>query len=277
MASFVQCITLLFVLMWILGGIAAGSVVAIMALSRPHSPPKSSAIAEPPVVLAGGVCRPDDGLGQIVPTPTVPPTLPAWLRVSTFPAVPYRPVPALALWRSRRGGCSWGAGNVRSPRLRSSSSDATSRRTSLALLLTATAAFGARRRDLALVTVLFADKRQPSDLCRDAGAVRSRRDAERVLRHRHPGDRRSGLAADSQLAGDAVMAVFGAPKAEADQCSRACARAALAILERTESGWPPARFQGPCFDIGVNSGPALVGNIGERDLSELHGHRRQPH
>ena len=38
----------------------------------------------------------------------------------------------------------------------------------------------------------------------------------------------------TQLAGDAIMAVFGAPKPMPDHATRAC-RAALAILERTEN------------------------------------------
>ena len=66
-----------------------------------------------------------------------------------------------------------------------------------------------------------------------------------------------------QLAGDAVMAVFGAPKPQPDHAARACS-AALAILERTEplATGPQA---GPRFHIGVNSGPALVGNIGSEE------------
>lgn len=66
-----------------------------------------------------------------------------------------------------------------------------------------------------------------------------------------------------QLAGDAVMAVFGAPKPQADHASRAC-RAALSILDRTESLATGPR-PGPRFHIGVNSGPALVGNIGSEE------------
>ena len=59
------------------------------------------------------------------------------------------------------------------------------------------------------------------------------------------------------------MAVFGAPKPQADHASRAC-RAALAILERTESLATGPQL-GPRFHIGVNSGPALVGNIGSEE------------
>src|SRR4029077_7962364 len=66
-----------------------------------------------------------------------------------------------------------------------------------------------------------------------------------------------------QLAGDAVMAVFGAPKPELDHASRACS-AGLAILERNEPLAIGPR-PGPRFHIGVNSGPALVGNIGSEE------------
>lgn len=63
-----------------------------------------------------------------------------------------------------------------------------------------------------------------------------------------------------QLPGDAVFAVFGAPTPRSDHAERAC-RAARAILERTaELAGPPTN--GPRFSIGINSGPALVGNIG---------------
>ena len=63
-----------------------------------------------------------------------------------------------------------------------------------------------------------------------------------------------------QLPGDAVFAVFGAPTPVADHAARAC-RAAQAILDRTADLADPP-INGPRFRIGVNSGPALVGNIG---------------
>lgn len=63
-----------------------------------------------------------------------------------------------------------------------------------------------------------------------------------------------------QLPGDAIFAIFGAPTPRADHALRAC-RAAREILARTAHlADPPIR--GPRFSIGVNSGPALVGNIG---------------
>ena len=66
-----------------------------------------------------------------------------------------------------------------------------------------------------------------------------------------------------QLPGDAVVAVFGAPTPRADHANRAC-RAALAILERT-APLASGSTAGPRFHIGINSGPALVGNIGSED------------
>lgn len=67
----------------------------------------------------------------------------------------------------------------------------------------------------------------------------------------------------TQLAGDAVIAVFGAPRSQPDHAARAC-RAACAVLDRTAplAADPGA---GPRFHIGVNTGPALVGNIGSEE------------
>ncbi len=69
--------------------------------------------------------------------------------------------------------------------------------------------------------------------------------------------------APTQLPGDAVMAVFGAPRPQPDHADRAF-RAARAILDRTA---PLAKgsLRGPRFHIGINSGPALVGNIGSEE------------
>ena len=67
-----------------------------------------------------------------------------------------------------------------------------------------------------------------------------------------------------QFVGDAVMALFNAPARQPDHALRA-ARAALgmqevieAVAER-EAGWPR-------FRIGVNTGPALIGNIGSDEF-----------
>ena len=67
-----------------------------------------------------------------------------------------------------------------------------------------------------------------------------------------------------QFVGDAVMALFNAPARQPDHALRA-ARAALgmqaaieAVAER-ETDWPR-------FRVGVNTGPALIGNIGSDEL-----------
>ena len=61
-------------------------------------------------------------------------------------------------------------------------------------------------------------------------------------------------------AGDAVMAVFNAPTRQPDHALRA-ARAALAIRDAVNgvSNGDPSM---PTFGVGINTGPALVGNIG---------------
>jgi class 3 adenylate cyclase len=63
-----------------------------------------------------------------------------------------------------------------------------------------------------------------------------------------------------QMPGDAVMAIFGAPRPQPDHAVRAC-RAALRI-----AAVEPVAEDGPRFHIGVNSGPALVGNIGSEEF-----------
>jgi class 3 adenylate cyclase len=66
-----------------------------------------------------------------------------------------------------------------------------------------------------------------------------------------------------QFMGDALMAVFNAPIRQADHALRAC-RAGLA-LQQLMAGMDGAATQ-PRFRVGINSGPALVGNIGSADL-----------
>jgi class 3 adenylate cyclase len=66
--------------------------------------------------------------------------------------------------------------------------------------------------------------------------------------------------------GDELMAMWGAPAVQADHAVRAC-RAALAMIERVEplrrrhASITPDRFG---IGIGINSGPARVGNTGSR-------------
>lgn len=66
-----------------------------------------------------------------------------------------------------------------------------------------------------------------------------------------------------QFMGDAMMAIFNAPNPQPDHALRA-ARAALAmqraVAELTVAG------ERPLFRVGLNSGPALVGNIGSAEI-----------
>jgi class 3 adenylate cyclase len=67
-----------------------------------------------------------------------------------------------------------------------------------------------------------------------------------------------------QLPGDAIMAVFGAPIAHADHAARAC-RAARRMMTAVEAATADAT-DAPRFRIGINTGPALVGNIGSEEF-----------
>ena len=66
-----------------------------------------------------------------------------------------------------------------------------------------------------------------------------------------------------QFMGDAMMAIFNAPRAQPDHALRA-ARSALA-LQRVVAELPPAGGR-PRFRVGLNSGPAIVGNIGSVEI-----------
>jgi class 3 adenylate cyclase len=66
-----------------------------------------------------------------------------------------------------------------------------------------------------------------------------------------------------QFAGDAVVAVFNAPVRQHNHALRA-ARAALSLQASTAR--LPAAADAPRFRVGLNTGPALVGNIGSAEL-----------
>jgi class 3 adenylate cyclase len=70
-----------------------------------------------------------------------------------------------------------------------------------------------------------------------------------------------------QLPGDAIMAVFGAPMPHADHAARAC-RAARRMHRAVEQAAASDTdgAMAPRFRIGINSGEALVGNIGSEDF-----------
>jgi len=66
-----------------------------------------------------------------------------------------------------------------------------------------------------------------------------------------------------QFMGDAMMAIFNAPHPQPDHALRA-ARAALAMQRAIGEMAPPTTH--PRFRVGLNSGPALVGNIGAAQI-----------
>lgn len=113
--------------------------------------------------------------------------------------------------------------------------------------------------ELAEVTVMFADLGGYSTYAESRAPSEVVRLLNRYFAASLPAILEEG-GTPVQLPGDAVFAVFGAPTPRPDHAARAC-RAALAILDRTAHlAEPPTG--GPRFSIGINSGPALVGNIG---------------
>jgi class 3 adenylate cyclase len=68
----------------------------------------------------------------------------------------------------------------------------------------------------------------------------------------------------TQFVGDAVMAVFNAPVRQPDHALRA-ARAGLRLQQVAEQV-AAGRDDWPRFRVGINSGPALVGNIGSAEM-----------
>jgi class 3 adenylate cyclase len=68
----------------------------------------------------------------------------------------------------------------------------------------------------------------------------------------------------TQFLGDAVMAIWGAPVRQPDHAFRA-ARAGLAVHAAVEEAAAGHR-DWPRFRVGVNTGPALVGNIGAAQM-----------
>jgi class 3 adenylate cyclase len=66
-----------------------------------------------------------------------------------------------------------------------------------------------------------------------------------------------------QFMGDAMMAIFNAPRPQPDHALRA-ARSALALQRAV--GALPFAGERPRFRVGLNSGPAIVGNIGAAEI-----------
>jgi class 3 adenylate cyclase len=122
------------------------------------------------------------------------------------------------------------------------------------------AALGGEERD---VTVLFAD-------LQGFTTFSERRDPAEVVQMLN---HYFGLATPIFLAehgtvahfiGDALMVLFNAPIRQPDH-AHAAARAAVAVCERIDAT-SAAHPEWPKIRIGINSGPALIGNIGGEDV-----------
>nr|WP_240973757.1 adenylate/guanylate cyclase domain-containing protein [Nonomuraea sp. FMUSA5-5] len=73
-----------------------------------------------------------------------------------------------------------------------------------------------------------------------------------------------------QFVGDALLALFNAPATQTGHARQAC-RAALQMQQAAaeiaeEMAWKVDTVEWPTFRVGVNTGPALVGNIGSPEL-----------
>jgi adenylate cyclase len=115
------------------------------------------------------------------------------------------------------------------------------------------------------VTVLFCDIRKFSHISEDLGPSKTVQWvsavmevlSECVLRHH-------GVVVD--FVGDELMAMWGAPEEQPDHARLAC-RAALdmvARLPKLNQEWEALLGEPMSFGIGINSGPARVGNTGTR-------------
>ncbi len=253
LGQFVPYMSLPFLLMWILGGFETGSAVAIWAGIAPIT---ALLLGHRRAALGlAGLYALLMTVSAIAPTPP-PPVVPGWLTEALFllnlSAVP---LVAFLFVRLFAGDRAVALATVRRIVEHYFSPD-------LAEVLLTDPGRGELGGDIAQVTVLFADLGSYSTYAEKRAPAEVVAMLNRYFGIALPAIIEQG-GLPTQLAGDAIMAVFGAPKVQADHAARAC-RAALAILERTEflaTGSQP----GPRFHIGVNSGPALVGNIGSEE------------
>ncbi len=239
--------------MWTLGGFVAGSAVAIWAGLAPIT---AILLGHRRAGLAlAGVYAGLMAASAVVPTPP-PAALPAWLGTGLFvlnlTLVPLVTLMLVRLFMGEREGT---LASVRRIVRHYFSPD-------LSAMLLAEPQRTELGGEIAVVTVLFADLGSYSTYAETWAPTEVVAMLNEYFGAALPAILEQG-GLPTQLAGDAVMAVFGAPKPMPDHASRACT-AALAILEATAPLATGPR-PGPRFHIGVNSGPALVGNIGSDD------------
>uniref|UniRef100_Q07HN4 Adenylate/guanylate cyclase n=1 Tax=Rhodopseudomonas palustris (strain BisA53) TaxID=316055 RepID=Q07HN4_RHOP5 len=80
----------------------------------------------------------------------------------------------------------------------------------------------------------------------------------------------------SQLLGDGLIALFGAPLAQEDHALRACL-AALKIQRSSIPGYESRELAMPTFRVGINSGEVLVGIVGQYQWSHYGADGRTIH
>ncbi|MCA9823323.1 MAG: adenylate/guanylate cyclase domain-containing protein [Dehalococcoidia bacterium] len=115
------------------------------------------------------------------------------------------------------------------------------------------------------VTVMFSDVRNFSRISERLGAARTFNMMQDImdLQSQHIRDT-DGVVVD--YVGDGLLAMWNAPASQPDHPARACttARAIVAALPTLSERWEPETGEPIRLGIGVNSGPAIVGNTGSR-------------
>jgi class 3 adenylate cyclase len=253
MSQFAPYVTLPFVLMWTLGGLVHGSAVAlwaglapIVALLLGHRRLAALLVVSYAALIVASVLVPAP-VGATAPD--APRDVFFILNLAGVPLVGWLLVRVFA------GGREGALSSVRSM----------IRRYLPAEVVDALTADPRRLElggEIAQVTIMFADLGGYSSYAETRSPAEVVRLLNRYFALSLPAILEEG-GTPVQLPGDAVVAAFGTPTPRPDHAIRAC-RAALSILERTAplASGPDG---GPRFHIGINSGPALVGNIGSEE------------
>jgi class 3 adenylate cyclase len=252
LSQLVPYVLLPFVLMWVLGGFVPGSAVALWALFAPLaalvvSGPRAAApwLALFVVLLVVSAFVELDNVDELSPR-----------AVETFFVLNVGAVTvvAFALVAVLLGGRETTTDAVRALVRRYFSPAVAS-----SLLSQPRLALGG---EVAEVTVLFADLRGFTAASERIGPDEAVRLLNRYFGLALPVVEAEG-GTPIQLAGDQVMAIFNAPERHEDHVLRA-ARAAIEI-QRSVGELIDAEGL-PRFGIGINTGPALVGNIGSESF-----------
>lgn len=115
------------------------------------------------------------------------------------------------------------------------------------------------------VSVLFVDVCDSTSLLQDADPEESRDYLGKALNLMAEAVETFGGTV-SQLLGDGLVALFGAPMAQEDHALRAC-MAALKMQKMTIPGYEARGVASPTLRVGINSGEVLVGIVGQYQWS----------